>query len=87
MGVRIGFGLYQSWRNRGKVGSVSVLVAVVWVVLGGSGWAAWTRVWKGGVVLSLCFCESGLRLPLPVFLIGVCSITIPIKVLLITDQH
>ena len=34
----------------GKVGCV--LVAVVWVVLGESGWAAWAR--EGGVVLCLC---------------------------------
>ena len=39
---------------------VCVLVAVVWVVLGESGWAAWARVeysgyvWEGGVVLCLC---------------------------------
>ena len=33
-GERIGFGLYQSWRNRENVGCVCVLVAVVWVVLG-----------------------------------------------------
>ena len=34
--------------------SVCVLVAVVWVVLGESGWAALARVWEGGVVLCLC---------------------------------
>ena len=31
---------------------VCVLVAVVWVVLGESGWAAWAM--EGGVVLCLC---------------------------------
>ena len=40
---------------------VCVLVAVVWLVLGESGWAAWARVLEGGVVLCLCVCcESGL---------------------------
>ena len=34
-GERIDFGLYQSWRNSGKMGCVCVLVAVVRVVLGG----------------------------------------------------
>ena len=34
----------------GKVGYVTVLVAVV---LGESGWAAWARVWEGGV-MSAC---------------------------------
>ena len=36
-GERIGFGLYQSWRNMGKLGYVSVFGCggVVWVVLGG----------------------------------------------------
>ena len=33
---------------------VCVLIAVVWVVLGESGWAAWARVWEGGMVLCLC---------------------------------
>ena len=51
MGDRIGFGLYQFWRN---MGYVCVLVAVVWVMLEESGCAAWTRVWEGGVVLCLC---------------------------------
>ena len=32
---------------------VCVLVAVVRVVLG-DGWAVWTWVWKGGVMLCLC---------------------------------
>ena len=32
---------------------VCVLVAVVWVVLGDSGWEAWARVWEGGVVLCM----------------------------------
>ena len=54
MGDMIGFGHYQFWRNMGKVGCVCVLVAVVWVVLGESEWAAWARVWEGGVVLCLC---------------------------------
>ena len=45
----------------GKVGYVScVLVAVMWVVLGERGRAAWARVWEGVVVLCLCVCcESG----------------------------
>ena len=30
---------------------VCVMVAVVWVVLGKSGWAAWAGVWEDGVVL------------------------------------
>ena len=52
MDERIGFGIYQSWRNRGSGICVCVLVSVVWVVLGV--WAAWDRVWEGRVVLSLC---------------------------------
>ena len=38
---------------------------------------------------SLCFCchPGWFELPLPIFLIGVCSIMIPIKGFLITDQH
>ena len=61
MGDWIGFGLYQFWRNMGKVSiCVCVLVAVVCVVLGKSGWAACARVWEGIVVLCLCVCcESG----------------------------
>ena len=35
-----GFGLYQFWMNMGKVGYVCVLVAVVWVVLGGGAWGS-----------------------------------------------
>ena len=56
LGERNGFGVYQSWRKNGKSGiCVCVLVAVVWVwVELGSGWAAWARVWDGGVVLCLC---------------------------------
>ena len=39
----------------GKVGFVTcVWVAVVWVVLGESGWAAWSNILEGGVVLCLC---------------------------------
>ena len=51
-GESIGFGLYQSWRNMGNVGYVCVLVAVVLVLGGGNGWAAWAR--EGWVVLCLC---------------------------------
>ena len=41
--------------DHGKSGiCVCVLVAVVWVVLGESGWAAWARVYEGGVVLCMC---------------------------------
>ena len=47
----IGFGLYQFRKNMRKVGYVCLLVAVVWVVLGESGWAAWVRV---GGVMSVC---------------------------------
>ena len=36
-GERNGFGLYQSCGNRGSVGRVCGLVAVVWVVYVGSG--------------------------------------------------
>ena len=44
-GKMIGFGLYQFWRNMGKVG----------VVLGEeSGWAAWAMVCEDGMVLCLC---------------------------------
>ena len=38
----------------GKGGYVSVFFAVMWVMLGESGWAAWARAWDGGVVLWLC---------------------------------
>ena len=41
MGERIEFGLYESCRNRGSVGHVSVWVAGVF---GGSGWLAWCYV-------------------------------------------
>ena len=37
--------------------SVCVLVAVVWVVLGKSGWAA--KVWEGGFFVVCVCCESG----------------------------
>ena len=44
VGERIWFGLYQSWRNRGKVGYVSVF----WLRwCGGSGWAACPKNGKG----------------------------------------
>ena len=52
MGERIGF--YQSCGNRGVLTYVCVWVAVVWVVKVGSGWGAWTRDWRGGVVLCMC---------------------------------
>ena len=49
-------GEYEDWvwalpilEEHGESG-ICVLVAVVWVVLGESGWAAWARVWEGGVV-------------------------------------
>ena len=48
-GERIRFGLYQFWRNMGTVGYVSVFWLRVVLVLGESGWAAWPRVWEGGV--------------------------------------
>ena len=46
---KIGCGLYQSCGNRGSVGRVSVfgLRWCRWV-------GAWTRVWRGRVVLCLC---------------------------------
>ena len=53
-GDMIGFGFYSFWRNMEKVGYVCVLVAVVRVVLGESGWAAWARVCEGRVVLCHC---------------------------------
>ena len=62
VGERIGFWLYQSCKNRGSVGHVSVCLGCGGV--GGvreSGWVAWARIWEGGVVLCLCVCcESGL---------------------------
>ena len=48
---RIGFGLHQSCGDRGSVGHVCVLVAVVYV---GSRYGAWARVGSGEVVLCLC---------------------------------
>ena len=44
--VSIGFGLYQFWRNMGKVGSVFWLQ---WC-----GWASWARDWESGWCLSVC---------------------------------
>ena len=49
-GGRIGFGLYQFWRNMGKVVDVSVLVVVVRV----GGWLG-----LGWCYVCVC-CESGL---------------------------
>ena len=43
-------GLGLGFTNCGECG-ICVLVAVVLVE---SGWAAWAKVWKGGVVLCLC---------------------------------
>ena len=56
MDEKIGFGLYQSCGNRGSVGRVSVfwLQWLGCVGGGGGGRMAWTRVWRGGVVLCLC---------------------------------
>ena len=48
-----GFGLYQSSRNRGSVGRVSVMRWCGWCRRG-VGRGAWNRVWKSGVVLCLC---------------------------------
>ena len=47
----LGLGFTNSGGTWGS--GICVLVAVVWVVLGESGWAAWARVWEGGVVLCL----------------------------------
>ena len=44
----IEFVLYQSWRNKGKEGCVSVF----W--LRRYRWVACARVWEGGVDLSMC---------------------------------
>ena len=57
MDKSIGFGLYQSCGNMGCWMCVCVWFAVVWV---GSGRGAWTRVWRGGVVL--CMCELWVRI-------------------------
>ena len=47
VGERIGFGLYQSWRNRGKVEYVSVF------------WLRWCGYcWGGGVVCGWSFPRS-----------------------------
>ena len=53
VGVR---GLGLCFTNPGGTGEsgICVCVEVVWVVLEGSGWPAWSRVWEDGVVLSLC---------------------------------
>ena len=51
-GEWIGFGLYQSWMNMGKVGYVCVFVEVVWVVLGGG-------EWMGGLGDGLILCVDG----------------------------
>ena len=47
MGEKIGFGLYQSWRNRGEVGYVSVYWLRWCGWYWGSGSVAWVR--EGGV--------------------------------------
>ena len=55
-------GLGSSFTNSGRHGEseVCVLIAVVWVVLAESGWVAWVRVWKGGVVLGVwIICVGG----------------------------
>ena len=55
VGDRIGFGLYQFWRNMGKVEYVSVfwLPWCGWC-WGGAVWAVWARVLEDVVVLCLC---------------------------------
>ena len=54
-GERIGFELYQSWRNRGEWGLCFGCGGV------GEEWggAAWAMVWEGAVVLVCLCCESG----------------------------
>ena len=52
MGDRIGFRLYQFWRNMGKMGYV-FLVAVVLVVMGESGRLV-TGSGRVGGVMSVC---------------------------------
>ena len=56
-------GLGLCFTNSGEHGEsgicVYVLVAVVWVVLGESGWAALVRVWEGGWCYVCVCCESG----------------------------
>ena len=52
--TRLGLGFINFGGTWGKWICVCVLVAVVWVVLRVSGWAAWARVWEGVVVLCLC---------------------------------
>ena len=47
-GEWIGFGLYQSWRNRGKVAYMAVFW-LRWCWCWGSGCVAWARVWEDGV--------------------------------------
>ena len=59
MGERIGFGLYQSWRNMGKVGYVSVFL------LRWCGWCLgeWGSGLGQGLGVGCCYvcvyCESG----------------------------
>ena len=50
VGVRIGFWLYQYWRNMGKVGYVSVFLVVV--VLGGG--SLGQGLGRQGGVMSVC---------------------------------
>ena len=50
-GERIVFGLYQSWRNMGKLGYVTMFW-LRWCWGGGSVKAAWALVWEG--VMSVC---------------------------------
>ena len=53
-----GFGLYQSSRNRGSVGRVSVMRWCGWCRRG-VGRGAWNRVWKSGWCYVCVICESG----------------------------
>ena len=55
MGDRIGFGFFNLLGEQVESG-VCVLVAVVYVVLGESGWVGWIGPGsgEGGVVLCLC---------------------------------
>ena len=50
----MGLGFTNSGGNGESGICVCDLVAVVWVVLGESGWAAWARALEGFVLLCLC---------------------------------
>ena len=50
MGDMIGFGIYQTYMNRGSVGNVQLIGLQSCGWYWGSVWVTWARVWEGEVV-------------------------------------